>query len=138
MTPWIGLPEFEKAVLEKVARVDEGAKEIVAKASAMLIRAARANFVGSHARGTPTSAKPGEYPMIITGYARRSIISDKIHRQGIGAYYTHVGPTAIYARRLELGFPEGVNAYPYFQPAVVSMVGPVDAMAHEVMKRKLK
>lgn len=60
-------------------------------------------------------AKPDGPPVNRTGNLRRSIKPMKF-RLGFGSYGAIVGPTVIYGRILELGFPNG-NKYPYMKPA---------------------
>lgn len=59
--------------------------------------------------------KPDGPPVNRTGNLRRSIKPMKF-RVGFGSYGAIVGPTVIYGRILELGFPNG-NKYPYMEPA---------------------
>ena len=60
-------------------------------------------------------AQAGGPPVNRTGNLRRSIKAMKF-RVGFGSYAAIVGPTVIYGRILELGFPNG-NKYPYMGPA---------------------
>lgn len=112
---WSGLSEVRGAAAKAMAAVDAAAQANVNQGSAYLIKAAQANFSGSHRKGEPHQGGP--LPNVVTGNLRRSIIAGGIRRDGPGAYRNSVGPTAVYGRRVELG-KNGRGAYPYFGPAV--------------------
>jgi hypothetical protein len=48
--------------------------------------------VGSHKYGTPTPARPGTGPAVISGNLRRSITHDRVSRDATGNWITKVGP----------------------------------------------
>lgn len=98
-----------------IGRAILASKVIVTQSGALVVRLAQENFEGSHKKGEPHQG--GDRPNIVTGYARRSIMMNPIIKTGLSAFNTKVGPTAIYGRRLELGF-NGSKGYPFFGPAV--------------------
>lgn len=117
-----GLPELRAAFTRLSAGADATALSIVTKAAANVEAKAKANFEGAHRRGEPhVGPSPGP-PNIVTGTLRRSITHDRISRTGPYSYGTRVGPTTIYARRVELGGTDSrgrtTRPFPYFEPAV--------------------
>jgi hypothetical protein len=133
---WSGLTEFYKALDKVASDADLAAKEIVVTGAKWVTRAAQENFVGSHKRGTPTEAQPGEFPMIISGDLRRSIGADPVVREGFSEYATKVGPRMIYGRAVELGYMNQ-KGFPYFQPAVDRITPQLPGLAAEVWGRFL-
>lgn len=124
MAEWLGLSEV-LASFEKVsAQADAATRSIVAKAAATAEAAAKANFQGSHAKGQPHVG--GSMPNVVTGNLRRSITHTTVTRTGLAEYSSKVGPTMIYGRRVELGYPGGgggrghqmTRPFPYFDPGV--------------------
>lgn len=120
-----GLTESLKALQGMQARADAAARVIVIQSAALLEAEAKRNFVGSHAKGEPHVG--GDKPNVVTGMLRRSITHDRVERYGVGSWRTRVGPTAIYGRRVELGYPGGAGRgrqrtrpFPFMQPAVAS------------------
>lgn len=89
---WSGMAEFDRALDDMVARVDEAGRLALARAAHEVERAAK-----DHASG-----RPG--PNVVTGTLRRSIVVAGITRQGARGWGTFVGPTTVYGRRVELGF----------------------------------
>lgn len=83
--------------------------------------------VGSHKRGTPTPARPGTGPAVISGTLRRSITHSPIVSYGAG-WETKVGtaagivppygrsPASVYGLALEKGLRNGAT-YPFLMPA---------------------
>jgi hypothetical protein len=88
----------------------------------------------SHPKGTPTPSPPGEPPAVVTGSLRRSVIVQTVH--GIEPY-VDVGPTMVYGRAQELGWPDGgLPARPYVEPARrIVMAGPAQTAALEAFVR---
>jgi hypothetical protein len=110
---WTGVPEFAAALEKTVARASIEARAAVVEVASELEKAAKQN----------ASGRPG--PNVISGTLRRSLKHDPVEPWGVAGWRTRVGPTVIYARRIELGF-RGVDSlgrlyddfgYPYFEPA---------------------
>ncbi len=108
----LGVGEFVAALEAMDARVDLACRNTVRDGAQVIQRQARMN----------ASGRPG--PRVRTGTLRRSITIRYPHRGG-GVWEAQIGPTVIYARRVELGF-DGSDAigrtyhqppYPYFRPA---------------------
>ncbi len=109
----LGVPEFVAALEAMDARASLACRNTVRDGAQMIQRQARMNATG----------RPG--PRVRTGTLRRSITIKYPHRGGGGLYEAQIGPTAIYSRRIELGF-DGTDSigrtyhqppYPYFRPA---------------------
>lgn len=122
-----GLGELQAAFTKVSTQADATARSIVVKSAALVEKEAKANFEGAHARGEPHVDNARNVPNIVTGTARRSITHDRVTRIGLATYGTRVGPTVIYARRLELGGTSTggwggstvtTRPFPYFAPAV--------------------
>lgn len=120
-----GLREVEVALGVLDQKFDEAALLIVRDSAALLEREAKRNFIGSHRPGSPHVG--GDKPNVVTGTLRRSIHSTPVHRTGLGAWAATVGPSTVYARRVELGYPGGpgrgrqaTRAFPYFKPAAAT------------------
>lgn len=110
---WIGVSEFGEALARVVEKSSAEARTFVSEGAATVEALAK-----DHASG-----RPG--PEVVTGTLRRSIKHDPISPWGVYGWQTQIGPTVIYARRIELGFA-GTDAlgrhynqppYPYFGPA---------------------
>ncbi|MGK5728919.1 hypothetical protein [Streptomyces sp. URMC 124] len=83
--------------------------------------------VGGHPRGTPTPARPGTGPAVISGTLRRSITHTPVMPSGTG-WETRVGtgagftppygrtPSSRYGLYLETGLRNGAT-YPFLRPA---------------------
>ncbi|QAY16127.1 hypothetical protein SEA_SONALI_15 [Arthrobacter phage Sonali] len=100
----------------------------VSEASALLIRKAMLNHEGAHRRNEPRVPNASNFPNIVTGTLRRSIRSSGIARTGPSSFEATVGPTAIYGRRVELGY-HGKGSYPFFGPAVKETLPLMSAIA---------
>lgn len=86
---------------------------------------------GAHSYGTPTPARPGSGPAIISGTLRRSLTHSPIVFTGVG-WETKVGtgggqfppyggsrtPSSKYGMYLEKGMLRNGAAYPFLSPAV--------------------
>lgn len=119
-----GVSELQAALNRLVAGADAATRAIVAEAAAEVETAVKSEFDGAHPAGQPHVG--GDRPNVVTGNLRRSIRTDPIRRAGLGVYATRVYPTAVYSRRVELGF-DGADSlgriyhqrpYPYFKPGV--------------------
>lgn len=108
-----GVDAFLAGVEKQVAAFDVAARATATEAAAWVEAEAKGNFVGSHRRGEPHVGGPR--PNVVTGNARRSITHEPIRRVGVAAYYTRVGPTAVYGRRLQLGWPGPSDGLPGHQ-----------------------
>lgn len=72
----------------------------------------------THPPGTPTPSPAGAPPALVTGSLMRSIYSTPTWRVRAGVYRSKVGPTIVYARAQELGYPpRGLPKRPYQKPA---------------------
>jgi hypothetical protein len=112
-----GLSEFRAAIARKRAAMSAETRRAVAEGGAEVEKAAKIN----------ASGRPG--PEVITGTLRRGINTAPVTPFGALGWQTHVGPTVIYGRRVELGFvgvdaagrrygpPRNPARYPYFTPA---------------------
>ncbi|RLU81134.1 hypothetical protein CTZ27_33385 [Streptomyces griseocarneus] len=84
--------------------------------------------VGRHKRGTPTPARPGTGPAVVSGTLRRSITHSPVVWNG-GGWETKVGtsagavppqggtPSSRYGMYLERGMLRNGAAYPFLMPA---------------------
>ncbi len=125
-----------QAALRKVTReADAASRVIVSKSAALVIAESKSNFSGSHAKGQPHVG--GDQPNVVSGNLRRSIEASSIVRIGFATYAASVGPTAIYGRRVELGY-QGSRGYPYFTPAVEKTRIPISRIAYSTWAEFLK
>lgn len=125
LRPGVFTAGFAKVDAEGLVKGRLGLEEL-AKA---VEKRARANASkGRHARGTPTPARPGSGPAVITGTLKRSVDHSAIAKDASG-WSTKVGPrtgmvppggstTAAdrYGYFLETGLVNGVK-YPWLKPA---------------------
>jgi hypothetical protein len=101
---------------------------VLSQLASAIERQAKVNAsVGSHKRGTPTPARPGTGPAVISGTLRRSITHSPIVSYGAG-WETKVGtgagisppygrsPASVYGLALETGLRNGAT-YPFLKPA---------------------
>lgn len=119
-----GLDQFDAAVARLMDRIDDAGRAIAVESLAVVERRAKGNFEGSHPRGMPHVG--GAKPNIVSGTLRRSIRQTPVRRAGAQAWAGSVGPTTVYGRRIELGYPGGegrgrqrTRPFPYLKPAVV-------------------
>ena len=107
----------------------------VNQVAATVMAQAKVNSVmgGTHPAGTKTPATPGRGPARISGTLQRSITA--FPHQGFGNYSVEVGPTVVYARKVELGWSSGVN-YPYMIPAGLAVAPKAnDIFTQAVLRR---
>lgn len=98
---------FEAGLEKMLVRVTESSRGFIREAAHLVERQAKQNATGGrHKAGTPTPATPGSGPAIITGTLRRSI------RSQVEGTKARIGPTVVYARRVEMEFN-----YPFLIPA---------------------
>lgn len=118
-----GVSEFRGAIERAVARKLAATREATAKGAHTIEAAAKEQLTtGSHAKGEPTGARPGEPPDLVSGTLRRSVqVQGPTSIAGLG-FTASTGPTAVYGRIQELGGVAGHGNYlparPYMQPAV--------------------
>lgn len=110
---WTGIPEFAAALDATIVRASVEARAAVAEVAAEVEKLAKQN----------ASGRPG--PNVVSGTLRRGIKHGPITPYGVRGWQTQLGPTAIYSRRIELGF-HGADSlgrvynqgpFPYFTPA---------------------
>ena len=94
-------------------------------------RDAKNGWSPRHKPGTPTTAQQGGKPASISGNLRRSIHTEI--KYGFGNYVAEVGPTMVYARRVELEYN-----YPYIQPAYKSVRPRASNIFNNAVKRKMR
>jgi hypothetical protein len=117
MSGFDGMDAFRAAIKAMNVQVGLAAQANVRDASAMVVREAMANFEGSHKKNQPRVPNANNRPNIVTGNLRRSIRSSGIVSLGGARFEATAGPTAIYGRRVELGY-NNRGSYPFFGPAV--------------------
>ena len=117
-----GLGDFNKAVAAMQRRIANAGRGIVSESLAVVERAAKKNFEGSHPPGFPHVG--GSKPNVVTGHLRRGIRTTPVRRVSPFTWEGEVGPTAVYGRRIELGYPGGgsgpghqrTRPFPYLKP----------------------
>jgi hypothetical protein len=122
---WSGIRETVAALHALNERVDAASRVATVQVGAEVEKAAKGNFEGAHRRNEPRVPNSSNKPNIVTGTLRRSIRSTGVVKLA-GGWTTTVGPTAVYGRRVELGFSGRDSlgrqynqpAYPYFGPGV--------------------
>ncbi len=136
-----GLSESLDAIKAMKAGLDAAAKRITIRSAAAIEAQAKRNFIGSHRKGEPHVG--GSEPNVVTGYLRRSITHTTATRYLVAAWMSDVGPTAIYGRRIELGYTGGgggrgrqtTKPYPYMAPALRQTSAQLAAIAYEEWSR---
>jgi len=97
---------------------DEAMKRVVEKGTILIANEAKQGF-------NPPDDLPARPPRPTqrTGNLRNSINTTKARSLGLGRFAASVGPTVIYGRRVELGYPGGAGighqktrAFPYLAP----------------------
>jgi hypothetical protein len=129
-----GLTETAAAIKGITVGLDEAARRIAVLDAALIESAAKRNFSGSHSIGEPHVG--GDQPNVVTGALRRSIKSDPAMKTA-GGWSVKVGPTMIYGRRVELGYPGGgggrghqkTRPFPYLGPSVHKVEAQMFAVA---------
>jgi HK97 gp10 family phage protein len=113
-----GAKEFRDALEAVVVAVDETTKAAVASAAHLVQAAAM------------------QRAPVATGTLRRSLHVEGPKSEGAGAYSAQIGPSVIYARRVELGFsgPDALGrvydqkAKPYLAPGLDSVQADIAAL----------
>lgn len=129
---------FEKIMTEIEAGGRVRARMALLELALVVEKQAKINArSGSHKYGTPTPARPGTGPAVISGNLRRSITHEPIVRTGndysikVGTaigFYPHYGgaasrtPANKYGYYLETGLRNGTT-YPFLMPAFKFAVG---------------
>lgn len=143
-----GLSDLTSALDAVKARLDIATRQATIEAAQRLQSNAVSNF---NVAPAPTTR---------TGNLQRSIKSSPVMQQGIGKYTIKVGPTAIYARIIELGgtitpkeakmlswisggkrvFAHSVTIrpHPYFEPAYVRTVGQLRPIFESAWRKALE
>lgn len=120
-----GTDAFGKALDKMIAEASIAAKEFVT-AGALIIEAASKSHM---------DARPG--PLVQTGTLRRSVNVLEVTDLGAGEWESRTGPTAIYGRRIELGFHQtdrlgrvyNQPAYPFMGPGLETARSRLEALA---------
>lgn len=115
-----GADSVIKALETASTRLDLASRTIVDRGALLVANYAKKEFKPS---GTPDDNYPS--PTRRTGNLRNSIERGEPERKSTGTWSNKVGPTVVYGRRIELGFP-GINdgkrghqrtrAFPYLKP----------------------
>lgn len=125
----IGLGPFKESIAKLVTHADEVTASAIGEAAHIIEAETKAKFAGSHARGAGHVG--GSEPNVVTGTLRRSIHVKGPTRSGAG-WSADIGPSAIYARAIELGLHQAPGVrYPYFAPGVRSAMPKVRALLDE-------
>jgi hypothetical protein len=129
-----GWTDLAKVLASMPAELEAANRRAANKSATLIEGKAKRNFIGSHARGMPHVG--GNRPNVVTGMARRSIKTIPAVPAGAGSWMARVGPTVIYGRRLELGYPGGAGRgrqktrpFPYLRPAVEESVWQIRVIA---------
>ena len=136
-----GLVETLAKIKQVQAGIDEACRRIAVADAALIEGAAKRNFIGSHARSEPHVG--GARPNVVSGTLRRSIRSDPPVKTGAG-WSVKVGPSTVYGRRIELGYPGGsgrgrqrTRPFPYMRDAPDKVAAQMTAVAVAEMARVL-
>lgn len=109
-----GVPELQAALDKLLLDSTAASVRIIKRSEAVVEKAVKKQFAGSHKRGEPTYSLPGEPPDVVTGTLKRGITSSPVTMTGFAALGS-VYPTAVYSRIQELG-GRYLPARPYLQP----------------------
>ncbi len=131
-----GLSGSLDAIKAMKAGLNDAAQRITTRSAAVIEGQAKRNFIGSHAKGDPHVG--GSEPNVVTGYLRRSITHTPAVQVG-WSWRSTVGPTAIYGRRIELGYTGGgsgrghqtTRPFPYLGPTASQTTAQLTAIAYE-------
>lgn len=129
---WTGEREFAAHLHALTVKMETASRVAVDRSSMVLIREAKRNASGPPrlAKNGTKGARPGEGPGVVTGRLRNSITVIERGPAGRFGWQAKVGPTVIYARRLELGFT-GTDSlgrhynqppYPFMAPAFKTLM----------------
>lgn len=122
---WEGAKEFQKAMDDIIAKQSAAAREALVLSAHEVERQAKEELsLGSHEKGQPTNAPPGEPPDLVSGKLRQSITVKGPTPVGTNSWEAQIGPTVIYGRIQELGGDTGRDGAahlpprPYMKPAL--------------------
>jgi hypothetical protein len=129
-----GWDDLGRVLAAMPADIDRAAKIVVTQSALLIEAEAKRNFIGSHSRREPHVG--GNRPNVATGMLRRSILTVGPTSPAQGEWTAQVGPTAVYGRRVELGYPGGAGRgrqrtrpFPYLRPAVESSTWQIRSIA---------
>lgn len=124
-----GIDRFTKAVLDLKLKADLGARKIVEQGGVLIANRAKLEF--REGKGPPQPPRPTSR----THNLRNSIQTLEVRKDAEG-WSSKTGPTAIYGRRIELGYPQGVGPghqmtrpFPYMEPGFKKALPEIDALA---------
>lgn len=129
-----GVPEFVRALERIVAAADAAGEEIVTKGGHAIEAAAKQHMDG----------RPG--PERQTGNLSRSTRLLDVQHVGRGSWESRTGPTAVYGRRIELGFDQADSLgrvyrqppYPYMAPGLNDAVPVLNGIYRAAWGRALR
>lgn len=135
-----GVQDAIKALREQEQRIDLAVKFAANAIGAEAEFAMKSKIANRHEPGTKTGARPGEPPWSVTTRLKSTIKYD-VTRRGFGNYLVQVGPTQIYARRLELGVAgnEANTRYPFVAPTYSELIasGRLSAIWIQTLRRAI-
>ena len=127
-----GVSGFLKGLEEAKIKADLGARQIVEQGGVIIANEAKLQF--KEGDGPPSPPRPTSR----THNLRNSIRTLEVRKEE-GGWSSKTGPTLIYARRVELGYPQGVGRghqmtrpFPYLGPGFENAVPKIDDLAHLV------
>ena len=128
-----GVKEFNASIKALENRMRMAGRDIVIEGGQVIVKNSRRMFTepGNGRKGKHVGP-PGGPPNIRSGNLARSIQSSKAEEIGRGRWTNRTGPTAIYGRRIERGFPEGKHNYPYLQPGFEKSMPEIKIIAERV------
>lgn len=137
---WVNLDTALARLTGMAEQANLAARTVVEGSAAIAERAIKANFDGSHSKGQPHTG--GNKPNIVSSTLRRSIRASDVEGVGFGEWRASVGPTTVYGRRIELGYPGGpgvghahTRAFPYVRPGADTARAPIAAYRLTVFGR---
>lgn len=125
----ISASETQAGLDRILAEVTAASFRIVKRGQAVVEGNIKKQFIGSHARGDPTTSAPGSPPDVVTGTLRRSITSSPVSRSGLGAVGS-IYPAEVYSRIQELG-GGNLPARPYMKPGYDQSVTKLSEIAQQ-------
>jgi hypothetical protein len=125
-----GIDNFNKKLLEMQAKANLGSRRIVEQGGVLIANAAKQEF--SAGGGDPMPPHPTKR----SGMLQASIITQHIEENGTG-WSSETGPTTVYGRRIELGYPPGgtgpghqmTRPFPFLAPGFSNALPDISALA---------